>query len=127
MFQPYTTKQSLYTLSRCFHHGGLLTTATPKLIPLRWSCLQKTPITSSFVQPTQPSPWVQCVRNMSQSARSRKQQQDNRTTVIYLTAFGVFMIGMSYLGVPLYRMFCQVKLYFVCIGTSVIYLVSAAQ
>ncbi|KAK7484691.1 hypothetical protein BaRGS_00024099, partial [Batillaria attramentaria] len=32
----------------------------------------------------------------------------HRTTgLIYLCAAGVFMLGMSYAGVPLYRMFCQ--------------------
>lgn len=30
-----------------------------------------------------------------------------RTGLIYLCAAGVFMLGMSYAGVPLYRMFCQ--------------------
>ena len=31
-----------------------------------------------------------------------------RTGLIYVCAAGVFMLGMSYAGVPLYRMFCQV-------------------
>ena len=31
-----------------------------------------------------------------------------QTSVIYICAVGVFMVGMAYAGVPLYRMFCQV-------------------
>lgn len=36
-----------------------------------------------------------------------KTNYHRRTGLIYLCAAGVFMLGMSYAGVPLYRMFCQ--------------------
>ncbi|KAK6170075.1 hypothetical protein SNE40_018554 [Patella caerulea] len=45
------------------------------------------------------------VRCMSQnSSRSAKH---NQSVIIYICAAGIFMLGMSYAGVPLYRMFCQ--------------------
>lgn len=32
-----------------------------------------------------------------------------RTTLYYLTAGGVLVVGLSYAAVPIYRMFCQVN------------------
>lgn len=29
------------------------------------------------------------------------------TSALYIASFGIFMLGMAYLGIPLYRMFCQ--------------------
>lgn len=43
---------------------------------------------------------------------SRSGQEEShyrRTVIIYVCAAGIFMLGMSYAGVPLYRMFCQVS------------------
>ncbi|XP_074647051.1 cytochrome c oxidase assembly protein ctaG-like [Tubulanus polymorphus] len=31
----------------------------------------------------------------------------NKSVLIYISAVGIFMVGMSYAGVPLYRIFCQ--------------------
>jgi hypothetical protein len=39
--------------------------------------------------------------------------EKNRSTVYYVVALGVLVGGMSYAAVPLYRLFCQVKLIFV--------------
>ena len=36
-----------------------------------------------------------------------EQIQKGKTTVMYLCATGIFMLGMSYAAVPLYRIFCQ--------------------
>lgn len=33
-----------------------------------------------------------------------------RTGAMYISALGIFMVGFSYAGVPLYRMFCAVSL-----------------
>jgi len=41
------------------------------------------------------------------SGPSRNINRSNRTALIYVSAIGIFMIGMTYAGVPLYRMFCQ--------------------
>ena len=32
------------------------------------------------------------------------------TSALYIASFGIFMLGMAYLGIPLYRMFCQVSI-----------------
>ena len=45
--------------------------------------------------------------NLGQGGRSPP--SDNKTVLIYITATGVFMLGLAYAGVPLYRMFCQVR------------------
>lgn len=47
--------------------------------------------------------------------RSRKSQEEewrnrNRTVLTYIAAAGVGMIGLSYASVPLYRLYCQVRL-----------------
>lgn len=41
--------------------------------------------------------------------QNTKSRTGNTTAVLYVTAIGIFMVGMSYAGVPLYRMFCQVS------------------
>ncbi|XP_076456759.1 cytochrome c oxidase assembly protein ctaG-like [Babylonia areolata] len=46
------------------------------------------------------------VRMMSSGA-SKSESYRRRTGLIYVCAAGIFMLGMSYAGVPLYRMFCQ--------------------
>lgn len=38
------------------------------------------------------------------------QKLNNRSTLYYATAAGIFFVGMTYAAVPLYRMFCQVCL-----------------
>ena len=42
-----------------------------------------------------------------QYSNDAKKQAD-KTAMIYVAALGIFMIGMSYVAVPLYRLFCQV-------------------
>lgn len=44
------------------------------------------------------------VRFSSSSDKSRK---GNLTAGLYGAALGIFMLGMAFLGIPLYRMFCQ--------------------
>lgn len=34
-----------------------------------------------------------------------------RSTLYYVTAAGVMFVGMTYAAVPLYRMFCQVRIF----------------
>lgn len=34
---------------------------------------------------------------------------NNKSTLYYLSAIGVFAVGLSYAAVPLYRIFCQVR------------------
>lgn len=43
---------------------------------------------------------------------SATQNKNLRSTLYYVTAGGVLIVGMSYAAVPLYRMFCQVSLKF---------------
>ncbi|CAI9724239.1 cytochrome c oxidase assembly protein COX11, mitochondrial-like [Octopus vulgaris] len=40
--------------------------------------------------------------------RGSKDAHRKRTILIYVCSVGIFMVGMSYAGVPLYRLFCQV-------------------
>ncbi|GAB1608310.1 cytochrome c oxidase assembly protein COX11, mitochondrial-like [Argonauta hians] len=47
---------------------------------------------------------------VSRPASTRQSAADayrKRTILIYICSVGIFMVGMSYAGVPLYRMFCQ--------------------
>lgn len=44
------------------------------------------------------------VRFMTDGSKSTKK---NLTSALYIASFGIFMLGMAYLGIPLYRMFCQ--------------------
>ncbi len=48
------------------------------------------------------------LRQMSSEADMARR---NTSGLIYVCAIGVFMVGMTYAGVPLYRMFCQVNRY----------------
>uniref|UniRef100_A0A1B6EVV3 Cytochrome c oxidase assembly protein COX11, mitochondrial n=1 Tax=Cuerna arida TaxID=1464854 RepID=A0A1B6EVV3_9HEMI len=43
----------------------------------------------------------------NKSVNNPKLKTDKRSTLYYLTAAGVFAVGMSYAAVPLYRIFCQ--------------------
>ena len=43
------------------------------------------------------------------SSRRKSTDERNQSALLYISAVGVFMIGMGYAGVPLYRMFCQVS------------------
>lgn len=45
------------------------------------------------------------IRTISEDLKSKQ----NTTSVLYIASAVVFMIGASYAGVPLYRMFCQVS------------------
>ena len=36
-------------------------------------------------------------------------QKADKTALIYICAIGIFMVGAAYAGVPLYRIFCQVR------------------
>ena len=40
----------------------------------------------------------------------KSQQKGSLTSALYVASFGIFMLGMAYLGIPLYRMFCQVSI-----------------
>lgn len=53
------------------------------------------------------SQWQILKRFLSKSPK-KADSVDRTTTVIYICAIGVFMVGASYAGVPLYRIFCQV-------------------
>ena len=46
----------------------------------------------------------------SQKSNSRANVR-NKSVVLYICSAGIFMLGMGYAGVPLYRMFCQVIFY----------------
>ena len=48
-------------------------------------------------------------RNFSRISRNHYQQR-NRTTAIYTVALVVVVLGVSYAAVPLYRIFCQVRI-----------------
>ena len=45
------------------------------------------------------------------SSQSVKNQEDlnRKSTLFYLAAVGIAMVGMSFAAVPLYRMFCSVS------------------
>lgn len=47
----------------------------------------------------------------SNSTRSSIQSKKLKSTLYYVTATGVLVIGLSYAAVPLYRMFCQAYSY----------------
>ena len=40
-----------------------------------------------------------------------KASRNNMSAALYIGSFGVIMLGAAYLGIPLYRMFCQVSIY----------------
>ena len=64
-------------------------------------------------------------RTLSQRTSSRGSTGVPTSTVLYIGAAGIFMLGLGYAGVPLYRMFCQVKMFSeviictMCVRTSV--------
>lgn len=41
------------------------------------------------------------------SSGNEKSRKGNLTVALYIASFGIFMLGMAFLGIPLYRMFCQ--------------------
>lgn len=41
------------------------------------------------------------------SSQGNKSQKGNLTAALYIGSFGIAMLGFAYLGIPLYRMFCQ--------------------
>ena len=43
------------------------------------------------------------------SSTGNKSDKKNLTAALYIASFGIFMLGAAYLGIPLYRMFCQVS------------------
>lgn len=43
------------------------------------------------------------------SDRGRKYYTANKNTSVYLAAVAVFVLGLSYAAVPLYRLYCQVR------------------
>jgi len=45
-------------------------------------------------------------RLISSSARLSENEFRRRTAIYYSAAFGIFMLGLSYAGVPLYRIYC---------------------
>ena len=46
---------------------------------------------------------------ISRCTSNSAKDQSNKTAILYISAIGIFMTGMAYAGVPLYRMFCQVS------------------
>ncbi len=46
----------------------------------------------------------------SQGLHTDSQRRQARSITMYVAAVVIFMLGMGYAGVPLYRMFCQVRL-----------------
>ena len=44
------------------------------------------------------------------SQRHTTQAEKNRSTFYYLAGIGILVVGLSYAAVPLYRIFCQVRL-----------------
>lgn len=52
----------------------------------------------------------QHVRNF-QTSDNNKQRTNIRSTLYYVSAAGVLVVGLSYAAVPLYRMFCQAYSY----------------
>ena len=53
-------------------------------------------------------------RYVSSRTKAEAQKKGVKTTLVYIGAAGVFMLGMTYAGVPLYRIFCKVN---ICICT----------
>ena len=57
---------------------------------------------------------LMCVRSLSGKSSTDSSDDGNQSRVtsflLYSTATVIFMVGLTYLCVPLYRIFCQVKL-----------------
>lgn len=68
-----------------------------------FSCLSLPPVLETVRHP--PFNKTILIRTLS-NEKSRKEK--NRSTLMYICAMGIFMGGMAYAGVPLYRLFCQV-------------------
>lgn len=64
------------------------------------SALSKRPQLRSYAtqQPRGNNPFEEATR-----------KKNLRSTLYYVTAGGVLVVGLSYAAVPLYRMFCQVR------------------
>ena len=59
-------------------------------------------------------PYMVIFRSYSQGSTHKNQspwQQPNKTTVTYMIAIAIVVVGLSYAAVPLYRIFCQVCIY----------------
>ena len=59
-------------------------------------------------------PYMVIFRSYSQRSTHKNQspwQQSNKTTVTYMIAIAIVVVGLSYAAVPLYRIFCQVCIY----------------
>lgn len=52
-----------------------------------------------------PNRWTICRSFFA--GQNQKKTYYKKTVLIYVCAVGIFMVGMTYAGVPLYRMFCQ--------------------
>lgn len=50
------------------------------------------------------------IRNFSKIPHESERRKNIRTTAYYMTSIGVIFVGLSYAAVPLYRIFCQVRL-----------------
>jgi cytochrome c oxidase assembly protein subunit 11 len=48
--------------------------------------------------------------NTSSNSEQKKRIQ---STVYYLSSLGVLTVGLSYAAVPLYKMFCQVRIFII--------------
>ena len=51
---------------------------------------------------------LMAVRTKSGVPPSKAESNRNKTVTLYVLSIGIFMVGMSYAGVPLYKLFCQV-------------------
>ena len=49
------------------------------------------------------------VRRFQSSRSEAEATRRKKTTTLYFCATGIFMLGMAYAGVPLYRIFCTVS------------------
>lgn len=71
-----------------------------------FSVAHNTPSLYLSSPPAQFVPGRLVIRWKSSTSEARKYK--SRTTVNYLVSIGILLLGMSYLAVPLYRVFCQV-------------------
>lgn len=94
--------QSILNLSST-RSGSLLSTGST--FPARTICFASS--ASKLHQGRHFNPNVYIIRQTS-SEGGPFSAKSNKTALFYICAIGIFMTGMSYAGVPLYRMFCQV-------------------
>lgn len=52
--------------------------------------------------------WVN--KRLHSTGPNDSQKKNIRSTVYYLSSLGVLTVGLSYAAVPLYKMFCQVRM-----------------